>query len=166
MDLVYYDSWPIKEIVMKSIGPNRFIRIANRMVAFLIRTRVPVGSMALLTVIGRRSGMPRTTPVTLTPYRGGWSLGSPFGAVDWVKNLRAAGEAEILRRGRTTRVMAEELGTAETAAVLKENLSDLGPVARRVLGGYFDVALDAPLADWEQEAPRHPTFILREQTYS
>ena len=149
---------------MKSMRPNRFIRIANRMVAFLIRTRIPVGSMALLTVTGRRSGLPRTTPVTLTPYRDGWSLGSPFGVVDWVKNLRAAGEAEILRRGQTIRVTAEELGPEEAAAVLKENLSDLGPVARRVLGGYFDVPLDAPLADWEREAPRHPTFILREQT--
>jgi deazaflavin-dependent oxidoreductase (nitroreductase family) len=166
MDLVYYDSWLIKEIVMKNIGPNRFIRIGNRMVTFLIRTRIPVGSMVLLTVTGRRSGLPRTTPVTLTPYRDGWSLGSPFGVVDWVKNLRAAGEAEILRRGKTFRVKAEELGPDETAAVLKENLSDLGPVARRVLGGYFDVPLDAPLADWQREAPRHPTFILREQTSS
>lgn len=53
-------------------------------------------------------------------------------------------------------VKAEELGPGEAAAVLKENLSDLGPVARRVLGGYFDIPLDAPLANWEREAPRHP----------
>ena len=122
---------------------------------------------ALLTVTGRRSGLPHSTPVTLMQYHGGWSLGSPFGAVDWVKNLRAAGEAEILRRGRTVRVKAEEFGPGEAAAVLKENLSDLGPGGSSGPGGgYFDIPFDAPLADWEGDAPRHPTFILREQASS
>jgi deazaflavin-dependent oxidoreductase (nitroreductase family) len=110
-------------------------------------------------VTGRRSGLPRTIPVALTPYRDGWSLGSPFGAVDWVKNLRAAGTAVISRRGRTIRVRATELGLEEAAALLKKSLSGVGPVTRRVLGGYFEVPLDAPLAD---RGPRHPTFFLEE----
>ncbi|MGQ0848887.1 MAG: hypothetical protein ACT4OP_07175 [Actinomycetota bacterium] len=44
-----------------------------------------MGRMALLAVPGRRSGLPRRTPVTLTPHGEGWSLGSPFGETDWVK---------------------------------------------------------------------------------
>ena len=147
---------------MTGTPPNLFIRSANRVVSLLIRTGLPVGSMALLTVTGRRSGLPRTTPVSLTPYRDGWSLGSPFGAVDWVKNLRAAATAEITRRGHTIRVRATELDPEEAGALLKESLSAVGPVARRVLRGCFEVPLDAPLSDWVVEASRHPTFLLEE----
>ena len=80
--------------------------------------------------------------------------------MDWVKNLRVAGMAEIVRRGRSIRVRATELGAEEAAPLLMKSLSSVGPVARRVLSSYFEVSLDAPLSDWMKEAPRHPMFIL------
>jgi hypothetical protein len=57
-------------------------------------------------------------------------------------------------------VKAEELGPGEAAAVLKENLSGLGPVARRVVGV---TATSLVMRRWPtgSETPRHPTFILR-----
>jgi deazaflavin-dependent oxidoreductase (nitroreductase family) len=68
-----------------------------------------VGSMqghriVLLTTTGRRSGKPRTTPITvLVEPRGYLAIASYRPA--WLANLRAEPSAEILDRGRRTRVL-------------------------------------------------------------
>lgn len=67
----------------------------------------------VLTVPGRKSGLPRSTPLLCVPFEGGWLVaGSYFGGPRmpvWVHNLRAAGSATI-RLGRTTHeVRAEEV---------------------------------------------------------
>ena len=50
----------------------------------------------MLTVVGRKSGIPRTTPLLCIPYRGGNLIaGSNFGGPKppvWVVNVRAAAE--------------------------------------------------------------------------
>lgn len=52
-----------------------------------------------LTVPGRKSGIPRTTPLLCVPHDGGWLVaGSYFGGPDvplWVGNLRASDGARI-----------------------------------------------------------------------
>lgn len=52
-----------------------------------------------LTVPGRKSGVPRTTPLLCVPHDGGWLIaGSYFGGPDvpqWVGNLRATDRARI-----------------------------------------------------------------------
>jgi deazaflavin-dependent oxidoreductase (nitroreductase family) len=53
-----------------------------------------------LTVVGRRSGRPISTPVPPFEYEATRYLVSGGGETDWVRNLRAAGHGE-LRRGRT-----------------------------------------------------------------
>lgn len=140
--------------------PGLFIRAANRALAVLIRIGLPVGHTALLTVPGRRTGLPRTTVVALTDHGDGWVVGSPFGAADWVWNLRAAGWADVTRRRRTTSMRASELIPVEAAPLLRRNLAALGPLARRVLGRHFAIPFDSPLEDWVDEAPRHPMFLL------
>src|SRR5262249_59297319 len=65
----------------------------------LLRAGVPMGPDVLLTVRGRTSGLPRTTPVTLCEWDGRRGIISPFGEVQWVRNLRAAGRA-TMRVGR------------------------------------------------------------------
>jgi deazaflavin-dependent oxidoreductase (nitroreductase family) len=66
-----------------------------------------------LTVVGRRTGTPRTTPLLGVPHEGGWLIaGSYFGGPDmpaWVHNLRAAGQAEVQADGRRTTFAATEL---------------------------------------------------------
>src|SRR5438270_13139737 len=60
-----------------------------------------LGPNVLLTVAGRKSGLPRTTPVALINVGGRrWLLGV-YGEVDWVKNSRAAGVATITIKGRS-----------------------------------------------------------------
>jgi deazaflavin-dependent oxidoreductase (nitroreductase family) len=72
-----------------------------------------------LTVVGRRSGQPRTTPLLCAPHEGGWLIaGSYFGGPDmpaWVGNLRAAGEAEVQVGGVRTPVTATEVEGDERA---------------------------------------------------
>ncbi len=53
--------------------------------------------MRLLRVRGRKTGLPRTTPVSLIEHEGRRWLVAPYGEVGWVRNARAAGEAELLR---------------------------------------------------------------------
>ena len=145
---------------MAAQEPSPFIRNANRLMVQLLRWGLPMGRMALLTVPGRNTGLSRTTPVTLTRYQDGWSLGSPFGETDWVRNLRAAGLAEITRRRRTIRVAVTELPPDQAAPLLMETLSGAGPLVRRVLGRYFAVTANASPAEWVEEARHHPMFIL------
>lgn len=73
-----------------------------------------------LTVPGRRTGVPRTTPLLCVPYGDGWLVcGSNWGAPAppaWVHNLAAAGEATVVHRGRTVRATARRLEGEERAA--------------------------------------------------
>lgn len=132
------------------------VRLFNTIITFLIRSGVKIGPMSLLTVRGRKSGQPRTTPVAIIEGDGQRWLSSPYGEVDWVKNLRKAGEATLTRARRTERVSAAEVSTREAALVLQRTL----PNMPSFLLAYYDVAPDASLADIEREALRHPVFRL------
>ncbi|HEX6145788.1 MAG TPA: nitroreductase family deazaflavin-dependent oxidoreductase, partial [Acidimicrobiia bacterium] len=83
---------------------RKYARFYNPIVSFLLRLGLPIGPQALLTVTGRRSGLPRTTPVAINRNGTGWHLISVYGRVDWVRNLEAAGEALITRRLRRFQV--------------------------------------------------------------
>lgn len=92
----------------------------------LSRGRVTVLDVAglpnlALTVPGRRSGVPRTTPLLCVPHDGGWLVaGSYFGGPRtpvWVHNLRATETAEIRAGGRTYAVGWREVEGEERAAM-------------------------------------------------
>src|SRR5215467_12940236 len=73
-----------------------------RIFRLLLGAGVKIRRMSLLTVRGRKSGQPRTTPVLIAEYDRHRYLVSTYGETNWVRNLRAAGEA-ILTRGRVLR---------------------------------------------------------------
>ena len=66
-----------------------------------------------LTVRGRKSGVPRSTPLLAVPRGQDWLIaGSNFGGPKqpvWVVNLEASPDAQITVNGRTTDVMARRL---------------------------------------------------------
>lgn len=110
---------------------------------------------ALLTVRGRTSGRPRSTPVRVMEHDGRRYLVAPYGAVDWVLNARAAGEVS-LRRGRWHGAYSlVECGPDEAAPVLKA-YARAEPVTRP----YFDARPADPPAAFAAEAGRHPVFRL------
>ena len=133
-----------------------FVRASNAIMTALLRRGVKVGSNALLTVPGRKSGEPRSTPVTLLERDGARYLQSPFGEVNWVRNLRAAGHGTLRRGKREETIAVVEVSPAEAA---QGNKSFLGSVSA-LIRGYFDVTPDSPLAEFEREAPRHPMFRI------
>lgn len=74
-----------------------------------------------LTVRGRKSGIPRTTPLLCVPHEGNFLVaGSNWGAPQlpvWVLNLRANPDASVSHRGRAFPVHAREV-TGEERALL------------------------------------------------
>jgi deazaflavin-dependent oxidoreductase (nitroreductase family) len=135
---------------------NFAVRASNAIVRVLLKLGVPVGPNVLLTVRGRKSGLPQTVPVALmTGDNRRWLVGS-FGNVNWVRNLRAAGEATLTRGRRPEHIRAVELSPQEAAPVLRDALA----TAPGLVKGYFDVTSSSPLAEFEREAPRHPVFEI------
>src|SRR5437879_12981619 len=86
----------------------------------LLKLGVPIGPDVLITVRGRKSGLPRTTPVTICENSGRRGLISPFGEVNWVRNLRAAGCATITVGRRHEEVSAVELTSAEVVEFIRD----------------------------------------------
>lgn len=72
-----------------------------------------------LTVPGKKSGLPRTTPLLCVPHAGGWLIaGSYFGGPDvplWVGNLRATANADIRVKGEDIHVTRREVEGEERA---------------------------------------------------
>lgn len=76
----------------------RVVRVANLLTTTLLCWGVTLSGpghspLSLLTVRGRTSGQPRTTPVAIVAQDDTRYLFAPYGVVDWVRNLRAAGVA-------------------------------------------------------------------------
>lgn len=137
-----------------------FVRSTNGLVSRLARLGVPLGPNALITVRGRKTGKPRTTPVAVVGVAGRRWVQSPFGDVQWTRNLRAAGQATLTTGRRTEDVTATALSREEAAAFYRDVLgpyldrSFFGRVAGRRLG------LDRLVVDPEGAAATHPVFEL------
>ena len=137
---------------------SRFNPLAQR----LLGIGIPMGPNALITVRGRKSGIDRTTPVAAIEVGGSrWVIGT-FGEVNWVRNLRASGQATLTVGRRQELVTAIEL-TPEGATDFFRDV--LGPYVRRLPLGPWMIGsvlgakdiLEDPMAAGE----RHPVFELR-----
>ena len=130
-------------------------RLVDRLMAALARRGTAPGGAVALTVVGRRSGEPRTLPVTPLPLGGRVHLVAPYGVVGWVKDLRAAGEASVERGGPQMRVRAIELPAVEAAPVLREYVRRI-PIVRPHMAADPSDGLDA----FEAIAAQHPVFAI------
>jgi deazaflavin-dependent oxidoreductase (nitroreductase family) len=100
-----------------------FVRFLNPVFKSLLALGVPMGPDVLLTVRGRRSGLPRSTPVAVAEIDGRLWLVSPWGEVDWVRNLRAAGHATITSGRRKHQVTATELAGESAVSFFRDVLN-------------------------------------------
>src|SRR5688572_15070808 len=99
--------------------PPRSLRIANKVIIFLQRLGLPLGTMHLLTVRGRRTRQPRTTPVSPLTVAGHRYVIGGYEGADWVRNARAAGEGVLARGRRAERVRLVDLPEPERRPVLR-----------------------------------------------
>jgi len=105
-----------------AVPAPRWVTVFNPIAKTLLGAGVPLGYNALLTIRGRKSGVPRTTPIAIIDVDGRRWVWAPFGEVHWVQNLRAAGRATITIRGRTEDVRATELDDSERLAFFRDVL--------------------------------------------
>ncbi len=134
------------------------MRIGTAILRTLLRARLPLGPLALLSVRGRKTGNIYTTPVALVKRDGQWWLVAAFGEVNWVRNLRASGAASLIFQGRNERINVIEVESVEAAPVLKQFLMKFHIVP--FIPPYFQTTPESPLDDFEREAPHHPVFRI------
>jgi hypothetical protein len=107
-----------------------------------------------LEVKGRRTGRPHRLAVVVARYEGQQYLVSMVGEGEWVKNVRARGEAYLIS-GRRRKVMLEEVPVERRAPIIKEYIR-LAPGARPHIG----LGTTATIADCERVAPNYPVFRI------
>ncbi len=134
------------------------LHMVSIIITTLLRLGLPVGPSALLSVAGRTSGKIYTIPIALVETSGTSFLVAAFGEVNWVRNLRAAGQAYLTRRRRTEAIGVVELEAKEAAPILKQFLRESQRVS--FIKPYFRVTPHSSLADFEQEALHHPVFRI------
>jgi len=140
----------------------RFVRAPGPIVSRLIAKGLPFGPNVLITIRGRRTGTPHTFPIALTHLGDRRFVQSPFGEVNWVHNLRAAGEATITKGDLREEVDARPLPPEEAGPVLRGVLTPylrnrlLAPFTRR----YFAIGPDATDEAFVDKARRQPIFEL------
>jgi deazaflavin-dependent oxidoreductase (nitroreductase family) len=138
-----------------------FVSFLNPVARRLLRIGPLMGPNAMITVTGRKSGVPRTTPVALVERNGKrWIIGT-FGEVNWVRNLRAAKEATLSVGRRREEVRAAELDLDARTAFFRDVVGPYAlslPAGRLLLAtlGAGDILKDPAAA-----AVDRPVFELR-----
>jgi deazaflavin-dependent oxidoreductase (nitroreductase family) len=137
----------------------RRLSFVNTITKSLLTAGVPLGFNGLLTVRGRKSGLPRTTPVAIIEASGRRWIWAPWGEVQWVRNLRAAGRATITVRRRTEEVSATELDPAQRIGYFRDILA---PLARSIPLGvqFIRIADGVDLNHPAEVAEGRPVFEL------
>jgi len=125
----------------------------------LLRLGVPMGPDVLITVRGRKTGLPRTTPVTICEYGGRRGFISPFGETNWARNLRAAGIATIRFGRRSESVRTVELGHEDAIAFIRDVIAPIARTSR--FGNWFVRNVDRiDIDDPEEAALGRPVFEI------
>ena len=105
------------------------VRLFSPILKFLLAAGMPMGPNGLVTIRGRKSGLPRTTALAIIEVGGRRWVWAPWGEVQWVRNLRAAGRATLSVKGRKEEVSATELDPTERVGYFRDVL---GPLARSI----------------------------------
>lgn len=147
---------------MKTSAPRRalpwWLGPASRLNLLFLRLGAQIGTQHILTVPGRKSGRPRSTPVSLVTLDGSRYVVSSE-RLSWVKNARAAPWAELLRAGRRERVRLVELPPSDRGPILRTFWHQV-PGGRRFIATLFGLAPDASAEDFADAAPRCPVFRI------
>ena len=140
------------------------VRYSNPLTRGLLRLGVPMGPNLLLTVRGRSTGLPRSAPVAVVETDGRRLIIAAYGEVHWVRNLRAAGEADIEVHGQKEHVGAVELSRSDAIRFYGETLPTFItrlPLIGRIFGRLlFGLIGPEVLNDPVRAAELHPVFEL------
>lgn len=126
------------------IRPGTPVRVMNSLLGVVIKLGFSPQGGQLLTVNGRKSGRPMTTPVNPLTVDGAEYLVAPRGNTHWTRNLKASGSG-VLRRGRKKRPIrvVHDLADDEKPKILLAYLGRWGGVTR----GHFGITWPNPSAE-------------------
>ncbi|MGV0849839.1 nitroreductase family deazaflavin-dependent oxidoreductase [Mycolicibacterium phlei] len=105
---------------MSELRPPRYMKVVNRVVRVVHSLGIPTGPAQILTVPGRKSGKPRSAP--MTPFHhddGALYTVAGYPGADWAANARAARAGTLTRGRRSRRVKIVELSPQEAVPVLR-----------------------------------------------
>jgi deazaflavin-dependent oxidoreductase (nitroreductase family) len=139
----------------KFVRPGWFTKnVFNRLVHGLGRLGISLAGHRSLTVRGRRSGEPRTTPVNPLELGGQTYLVAPRGTTGWVRNLRAAKEGELRLGRRNRRFRGEEVADEDKLPILKAYLDKWA----WEVGTFFELPKNPSDEEISAIAGLHPVF--------
>lgn len=135
-------------------GGDRFF---GRLMVLASRLGISLAGSRLLRVRGRKSGEWREAPVNPLQLNGHTYLVAPRGHVQWVRNLRVAGDGELQLGRRRRRFTARELPDADKPELLRAYLRKWAFEVDRFFEG---VGADASEEDLRAILPKHPVFAI------
>ena len=104
---------------MSTPRPPRYLKSMNKVMMAVQKLGIPTGPAMVLTVPGRKSGKPRSTPMTPFEFDGGLYVVAGYPGADWAANARAAGTGTISRGRRARRVRIVELTAQQARPILR-----------------------------------------------
>ena len=140
------------------------IRGSNGLANRLLQAGMPMGPNTLMTVRGRKTGEPRTAPVAVIDVGGRRFVLAAYGPVNWVWNLRAAGEAVVRLHGRDEHLQARELDHDQAVTFFTETvpayIAHFPWFGRAFARIFFRIVGPELRDDPQRAADLHPVFEL------
>lgn len=118
----------------------KYLPAQNALMKFFTSLGVKIGPVNVITVAGRKSGQPRSTPVTPWVVDGKRYVIAGIGTSDWARNVRAAGEGTLTSGRTSTRVRLAEVTDPE----LKKRVVTAFGTENKAGGWYLTQAGVAP----------------------
>ncbi|MGA7195156.1 MAG: nitroreductase/quinone reductase family protein [Anaerolineales bacterium] len=136
--------------------PNKLAKILNKGGALFNLLGILPNYSVTLEVAGRRSGKLISFPLVMIVMSGERYLVSMLGEnVNWIRNVKAAGDIATLRHGINEQVLLKEVNVSKRAPILKAYLK-IAPGARP----HIPVSKDAPISEFEKITSKYPVFKL------
>jgi deazaflavin-dependent oxidoreductase (nitroreductase family) len=141
----------------------KYVPAWNVVVKLFTRLGLKMGPVSVITVAGRTSGRPRSTPLTPWQVDGKKYVIAAIGTSDWARNARAAGEGTLTSGRATTHVRLTEV----TDPALKERVVTAFGTENRP-GGFFlvqaGVAPDRTPKGFAAAVPQVAVFEVTPET--
>jgi len=106
-----------------NIKPPFWLKPMNKVFMFMLRLGLPISGKegpVVLTVPGRRSGQPRSTPITPMYVGDLRYVVAGFPGADWERNARAADTATLTAGKKSEAVRMVELSADEARPLLRQ----------------------------------------------
>jgi deazaflavin-dependent oxidoreductase (nitroreductase family) len=104
---------------MSNARPPRWLKPMNKVMIAVQKLGIPTGPPMVLTVPGRKSGRPRSTPMTPFELHGHLYAVPGYPGADWARNAKAAGIGTLSRGRKSRRVKIIEVNPEEARPVLR-----------------------------------------------